>query len=343
MIGKGRFRRKADLMRIFSIVSSAALACAMLWGCDAGSSGDDDTGTGADTDGDTDGDTDADGDTDGDADSDTSGDPGAGLVGAWAEMTVGAVKVKTGIPALGEQWSSARGWALVAVTSDGAGNLTLTEQPCLAKAKPGNASVTVTIPETMFAHMRPSTRHATVTGSAPGTAFVTDTAYTVRGANLCDPVADPLPAGGVPANESISCDGTCTGAECDEDEDGHPGITSIMNAANIVKCSVYAATRGWSRFEGTIADADTISGSVPEDGSDQVVLAATNALCSNNNSSSAPDGCPQHHYFKMVRLAEGASCADVLALTDCDENDGNCDTNTALPLDPNNDKAADCQ
>ena len=80
-----------------------------------------------------------------------------------------------------------------------------------------------------------------------------------------------------------------------------------------------------------------------EGASGEEIGARANALCSNSNSSSEPDGCPQHHYFKMVRLADGATCADVLDKTDCDENDGTCDNNAVQPLDPNNDKANDCQ
>jgi hypothetical protein len=39
----------------------------------------------------------------------------------------------------------------------------------------------------------------------------------------------------------------------------------------------------------------------------------------------------------MVKLDGGTTCADVLALTDCDDDAATCDSNGALALDPNPD------
>lgn len=285
--------------------------------------------------GDADVDADADADADVDADADADADPGAGLVGAWGALQVTAVVVDTGIPLLGQQWSSARTWSLVDIASDGAGGLTLTERPCMSKVKTGMAGTSVEVPQSMFQHLRPVTRHVSVGSSAPGAAFVSDVAFSVRGANLCDPVNDPLPPGPADVNDSTSCDQECTGSHCDEDQDGHPGVTSHLKSA-IVNCSVYATTKSWSRLSGEVVDADTIAGAVVDWGSRQVVLAATNQLCV-SDAQAAPDGCPEHHYFRMVRIAGGGTCADVLALTDCDEDEHTCDSNEVLPLDPEND------
>ena len=67
------------------------------------------------------------------------------------------------------------------------------------------------------------------------------------------------------------------------------------------------------------------------------MLAATQTLCANSNAIVADDGCAAHTYFKMVKLDGGTTCADVIALTDCDEDQATCDTNAVLALDPNND------
>ncbi len=314
------------LVAIGLFVISLALAAAACDDGGGGSAGD------ADTDADSDGD--GDGDSDSDSDSDTDADPGAGLVGTWAALQVTAVVVDTGIPLIGEQWSSARAWSLVDIASDGAGNLTLTERPCLSQAKTGMAGSHVEVPTSMLALLDPVVRHVHVDASAPGTAFASDVAYSVRGANLCDPVNDPLPPGPANVDDSTSCDQDCTGSHCDEDQDGHPGVTTHMTSS-IINCSVYAAAKGWSRLNGEIVDADTIAGSVVDWGSQQVVLAATQQLCV-TSAQAAPDGCAQHHYFKMVRIG-GTTCADVTALTDCDEDEATCDSNAAQPLDPNPD------
>jgi hypothetical protein len=321
---------------IVFLLASIALVLAAC-GEGGGSSG---GGGDADSDSDSDSDSDTDSDSDSDTDSDGDTDPGAGLVGSWGTLAVTAVVVDTGIPLIGEQWSSNRSWALTGVTSDGAGNLTLSEQPCLAKVKLGNPASHVEIPTSGLQHMDPALRQVTVGSSDPGAEFVSDVAHSVRGANLCDEVNDPLPPPGAPLDDSTSCDLECDGSHCDEDQDDHPGVTTFVTG--LLNCQVYAAARSWSRFDGQVDDADTISGEVVDQGSEQVVLTATRPLCNTQGADSQHDGCPQHHYFKMVRLGDGATCADVLDLTDCDEDEGNCDVNDALPLDPNNDLADDC-
>jgi hypothetical protein len=58
-------------------------------------------------------------------------------------------------------------------------------------------------------------------------------------------------------------------------------------------------------------------------------------LCANADATVSDDGCAAHAYFKMMRLAAGGTCADVLALTDCDEDADTRDANDVLALDPN--------
>jgi hypothetical protein len=251
---------------------------------------------------------------------------------------VTAAVARTGIPILGEQWTSSRAWQVVEIASDGAGNLTLLETPCLAKVKTGGAvRAVVEVPQATIDHMPAVERHVALASSAPETPFVSDVVWAVRGANLCDPEGDPLPTGPLDVDDSTSCDQPCGVYACDQDEDGHPGVTSHMEAAGIVNCDVYAAARGWYRLDGRIVDAVSIAGSLADRGSEQVVLAATQPLCATGSAAISDDGCAAHTYFKMVRLDGGTACADVLALTDCDEDPAACDANDALPLDPNDD------
>jgi hypothetical protein len=278
-----------------AVVALAPLAC----GDGGGTTG----GADADSDSDSDSDSDTDTDSDADTDSDSDSDPGAGLVSAWGALQVTASVVDTGIPVIGEQWSSARSWALVEVTSDGAGNLTLSERPCLAKVKLGSAASHVEVPTTGLQYMDPVLRAVTVPASDLGTPFVSQVAHAVRGANLCDDVNDPLPATGAPLDDSTPCDLECTGSHCDEDQDGHPGVTTIMSG--LLNCEVYAAVRSWSRLDGEVDDADTISGAVVDHGSEQGVLNATRPLCNTNAAVAVLDGCDPHHYFRLVRLDDG--------------------------------------
>jgi len=314
---------------------------------DADTDGDADSDTDSDADSDTDADADTDADTDTDTDADSDADPGAALEGFWGQLTATAILTDTGIEILGEQWSASRGWQLVEIASDGAGNLTLTETPCLAKVKTGGGmfSPIVEIPQSTIDHMPPTERHVSVTSSEPGAAFASDTVYTVRGANLCDPQSDPLPVGPVDAADATPCAEACGPGQCDQDEDAHPGITSHMEAASIINCNVYVAVRSWSRLDGAISDPALIAGTIAEHGSDQEILAATQTLCANASATVSDDGCAAHTYFRMVKLDGGTTCADVLALTDCDEDAATCDANDALALDPNNDTqdGAECE
>jgi len=323
-----------------TVLSLFALLFLAMPACDDGGGGSSDADSDSDSDTDADSDSDTDGDTDSDTDSDSDGDtdPGAGLVGSWGQLAVTGTLTDTGIALIGTTWSTSRAWQLVEITSDGEGNLTLTETPCLAKVKTGGAiASSVEVPQSTIDAMPPQERHVTVDSSDPGEAFVSDTVYSVRGANLCDPQNDPLPVGPVDANDSTSCEQDCGNYQCDQDEDGHPGITSHTEAAGIINCDVYVVMKSWSRLNGTIVDDDTIEGAVEDNGSDQNVLAATQAMCANSNATTGDDGCAAHRYFRMARLDSGATCADVLALTDCDEDSSTCDTNDALPLDPSND------
>ncbi len=297
--------------------------------------GDDSTGAGGDTD--TDADSDSDSDSDSDTDSDS--DPGAGLVGFWGGLSVGAVIAHTGIPGIGDQWSSARSWQLVEITSDGAGNLTVTETACLVKVKTHDGLIhpVVVVPQQTVDHMPPVERHVIVDGSGVGTEFNSDLVFTVRGANLCDVQSGPLPVGPAADPDSTSCDQACTDSHCDQDEDNHPGVTSHTEAAGILNCDVYAAARSWSQLDGEVSDADTITGTQINDGSETNILAATQALCASSSATVDNDGCAAHKYFRLLRLDGGNTCADVLALTDCDEDEHSCDANDVQPLDPNND------
>jgi hypothetical protein len=343
------------------LVTSLAAALILAFGV-AGCGGKQGSGIdagAADTDSDTDtgtGDTDTDSDTEFDAGPDSG--PGADLVGKWGELINVTIIQEVGIPLVpADQWVASRNFYLVTMTTDGAGNLTAHERLCALKLKVRACGLeigtnTSAVSQNFVDHIGINERHVTVSSSAPGTPWVSDIVYEVRGANLCnglcdpfaDPDCDPLPANGSAAvGTATPCGGDCTGAECDQDEDGQPGMTNTL--AGLLNCDTYVAQRWWGRLNGEIVDENTIAGAVTDNFSQQTVLAAT-SICDTGSPDTRAEDCPAHQYFKMIRLADGATCADVLALTDCDETYSNdepqCDENEALPLDPNNDLETDC-
>ena len=84
-----------------------------------------------------------------------------------------------------------------------------------------------------------------------GAGYAPEAAPIIVGAELADPVADPLPT---PEDPSTAVD---------EDEDGHPGVTLVAEA---FVCEgpeeLYAALRTTAALSGTVEDLDTLSGEV---------------------------------------------------------------------------------
>jgi hypothetical protein len=335
------------------VAALAALGCKEQQGTGLdGGAGDADTDSDADTDADTD--TDADADTDVDFDAGPDAGPGADLVGMWAELVNVTIIQEVGIPLVpADQWVASRNFYLVALTTDGAGNLTAHERLCALKLKVRACGAeignnTSGVSQNFVDHIPILERHVTVASSAPGAPWVSDIVYEVRGANLCDGECDPdtdLECDPLPANDSAeegvtqTCEAECNGEECDQDEDGQPGMTNTLTG--LLNCDTFVTQRWWARLQGEIVDADTIAGAVVDNFSEQTVVAGT-GLCDTGSPDTRSEECPMHQYFKMIRLADDATCADVLALTDCDEDSSTCDSNAVLPLDPNDDNEADC-
>ena len=310
-------------------------------------------GTGIDG-GSTDTDTDSDADSDSDFDAGPDSGPGADLVGKWGALINVTIIQEVGIPLVpADQWTASRNFYLVTLTTDGAGNLTAHEKLCALKLKVRACGVeignnTSGVSQNFVDHMAINERHVTVASSEPGTPWVSDIVYEVRGADLCngecnpdvDAECDPLPANdSAEIGVTNECGGECDGVECDQDEDGQPGVTNTLTG--LLNCDTYVTQRWWARLDGEIVDENTIAGAVVDNFSEQTVIAAT-SVCDTGSPDTRSEECPAHQYFKMIRLADGADCDDVLALTDCDEDATTCDVNAVLPLDPNNDNEADC-
>jgi hypothetical protein len=238
--------------------------------------------------------------------------------------------------------ASNRTWSLVTIKSSSAGELSIVERPCMIKVKTDRPSiVSIRVPQASVDRMHPVERAVHIGSSDPGSAFVSKVATTVQGANLCEPVHDPLPSGDFAADDATSCDMACTGSQCDQDLDGHPGMTTSIKSS-VANCDVYGAIRTSSRLDGKIESNDRIAGTLRDRSHEQSLLAATNDLCLTNGKAQ-DDDCDEHHLFRMIRVTDDAECADVLALTDCDEDETKCESNKEQPLDPPSDVLEECK
>jgi hypothetical protein len=95
----------------------------------------------------------------------------------------------------------------------------------------------------------------------------------------------------------------------DEDRDGHPGMT--IDIGGIMSGQIYVAQRSWTELSGTMIGSNGFVGSV-RFGNEQVVLRATSPRLEHPPRTRA---VPARSWFRMMRLFDGARCADARALT----------------------------
>ncbi len=126
--------------------------------------------------------------------------------------------------------------------------------------------------------------------------FVQPRSYALLGVELEDRAGESLPTD--PDDPRIvDCDG-----------DGHPGGT--VQISGIVSGEVYFAQRSWSELEGHRTTPNAFEGRVRFD-EEQVILGASRrALRSGPPTEPADD--PDQNWFHLVRLADGAGCAEAL-------------------------------
>jgi len=131
-----------------------------------------------------------------------------------------------------------------------------------------------------------------------GATFVTTEQIHLRGARLAKPATDPLPTYKDLTNQ------------WDQDRDGLPGMTAKVTGA--LSGDLYQAQRWKPTFEGMVVDADHLQG-LAKGSTDQTILGATNALLV-NDSYSTEHPQSDRSYFRLVRMRNDASCADVSRL-----------------------------
>lgn len=267
-------------------------------------------------------------------------DPGAAFVGTWGELLNLPVK-QVGIPGSPPVVAVGRTYYLNTIHSDGEGNLTIEHKACRIVIKVDSIFGKMSVPNKFVDGLEPLVRQVSLSSNQPGTPFVSDDVYEVRGARLEDPETDPLPAHGS-GGKALSCGQAPMGSECDQDNDGNPGMTNVLTGA--LGCKIYVAQKWNALYEGTIVDADTIAGPVTKTFSWQSLLGSDRTICESAKveNTSVIENCPAYYYFHMVRLPQNATCEDVMALTTCDENPEDCDQDATYPLNPKKETLKTC-
>jgi len=139
--------------------------------------------------------------------------------------------------------------------------------------------------------------------------FESSMSLEVRGCILDDPVNDPLPT-----RDDYEADPNDP-RFWDQDEDGQVGMTTLMDG--IMRGAIYNVQRWTAIYHGRILDADHVKG-LSTIVSKQKVLSASNPALIQDIDTFIHDD-EDRTYFRMQRLNDGASCADLIRLANRDD------------------------
>jgi hypothetical protein len=263
-----------------------------------------------------------------------TGEAGSKMAGTWG-MLLNLGSKQTNIPSVGALAADSRTWALVHLTSDGAGTYTATEEVCEIQnlTESGTLGQLIT-PDAFVQNVAVLTRTVTVDEEAPCADWVSDDVWEVRGVKLEHEKDDPLPGNGYDITNAVPCEDAAPDVACDQDNDGFAGMTNTLSG--LLSCDVYITQRWHAQLGGYIIDRDTIAGPVISADSEQTLLGASDDICGSGNPGNVPilEACPDHFYFIMVRLSDDANCSDVMELTSCDESQFSCAGKADYPLNP---------
>lgn len=159
-----------------------------------------------------------------------------------------------------------------------------------------NMGITV-IPPGYVAAIEPFERRVTLGSGAAGADFVSERVTRLRGAQLDDPVGDPMPTLEDPSGAF------------DQDGDGHPGMTVLLDGV-FAGSSVYTAQRWWTELHGTVVTPDSIEGPILHANETNTLGADPPALAYQTQNAAHED--PTRSFFRMQRVPGDFTCADLI-------------------------------
>ncbi len=183
------------------------------------------------------------------------------------------------------------------MTQDGT-ELTGTETMCSMEIDSVDEMTTVRVTPAFIAALPAQDRTGRLTPDGEGGYdYQADELWLTRGVTLDDVENDELPTD--PEDPRIG----------DWDEDGHPGVTLLING--LLSGMAYVIQRDHTQFDGTQTGADRISGLVTW-GSEQIYLGSDPAAIADLAGTAFPDPDPSKHTVQLVRIPAGEDCAYVV-------------------------------
>lgn len=238
--------------------------------------------------------------------------PAHALRGVWG-MRLNLSVITYGLPLISRQTTNSTHLLLVRASHPRADELVLTEKLCSLEminfsdtGSPPSDLIHVTIPHSFLAALPLATHRVQMDARAPGAAFVSDTWLEVRGARLEHPDTDPLPTR--TEYEAVPTDPRLW----DQDEDGRPGMTTLTDG--VLRGEIYIVQRLRTALVGELVDADRVQGLVLAQTQEHLLDASKAALVYDIQTQLHPD--EDRTYFRLLRLADDASCADLIAEAD---------------------------
>jgi hypothetical protein len=225
--------------------------------------------------------------------------PSPDLSGTWAVRTISSRFVPaTGLTA--EYYMRTVSVLLSNQVQTGT-NLTFDLQFCNQYAEQdATAPAQLTVPESYVRALKPFERTGTYAAGDAGVNVLWLPMYPeVVGAALADPANGPLPTD--PSDPAVY----------DQDQDGNPGIT--VKVSGIVSGDLYVVQRQKDELKGIAISNDRVVGSYSFTSEQNILATNPTALKLLATQTALTDSRECASTFVMVRLAAGATCADVLA------------------------------
>jgi len=212
--------------------------------------------------------------------------------GTWAVMTITLAQVQ----GLGGA-QVAHSTFVQEMTQNGT-ELTGTEVMCSLEVDSLDGFTTTRVTPAFIASIPAEDRTGRITpNGTSGYDYQADEIYITRGVTLEDEVNDPLPTD--PEDPRIG----------DWDEDGHPGVTLLING--LLSGQAYVIQRDHTQFDGAQVDANRIEGLITW-GGEQIYLGSDPEAIANLASEAFPDPDPTKHTFQLIRIPDGAGCEYVV-------------------------------
>jgi hypothetical protein len=178
------------------------------------------------------------------------------------------------------------------------GSVTYAEDLCVTDLSEVSGSQT-TLNQGFYDASGPIPYKATVDAQIGGT-FTLPTQIELKGVNLAS-ITDPLPT----ADDYD--DGKAD--VYDYDGDGDDGFTITVEGA--IDGTIWAVERYTFAFDGTVVDADTITGLISGEIEDAIIY--TSSFLIPDDTDVYPDDVPEHNFFEMKRQADDYTCAKLVA------------------------------